>query len=500
MHSIYVGMSHLTSRSPLFFAAFLAVFAALAMPRTARAKDSWTDPYPGVRHLHRTEERQDLHVLLVDLTQPAVSLVATRPEDRGMPVGNFAREYGAEIAINANFFDGQYRSCGMAAGDGKVWPTAYAEGCDMSLGLGALNEAEMFDSNSVLRGPMTRDWMRDVVSGKPWLIHDGVQFGGGPLPAHIHTRHPRTAVGLTEDRHTLIILVADGRRADAVGLDGHELASLMEEFGAYNAFNLDGGGSSELFVGGEGGVQNHPSDGHGRGVGNHLGIRISPDAAWYAARLERVAPPSDLSPGEKANVFATYRNTGRMPWLIDEKSGVELATASGHPNPFFDESAWLSTSVAARAARVVRPGESYTFAFDVAAPMIPGSFAVNLKPRAKDGVSFRADTASLKFRVSADLHAARARDSSSLLGSTDRDDDLSPPGALAMDGNDWLSPMPFAANTAGLTGFRANKMSWLFAFVVASSLGLLAVMRKRAGRRSFGREAHVGLVTQAMAS
>lgn len=75
---------------------------------------------------------------------------------------------------------------------------------------------------------------------------------------HAGQRHPRTAICLTEDNH-IILLVADGRHFEAAGFSLVELARLLQEFGCYNAINLDGGGSSTMFIRSEG-VVNHPSD------------------------------------------------------------------------------------------------------------------------------------------------------------------------------------------------------------------------------------------------
>ena len=47
-----------------------------------------------------------------------------------------------------------------------------------------------------------------------------------------------------------------------------------EDFGVSDAINLDGGGSTALYIEGEGGVVNRPSDRFERVVANHLGVRI----------------------------------------------------------------------------------------------------------------------------------------------------------------------------------------------------------------------------------
>lgn len=351
----------------------LGLVLATALPATAQATDVWTDPYPGVRHLHRTRARLDVHVLLIDLTAPEVSLVSTRPSDRGLPVADFARQYGAEIALNANYFDGGFRPCGLAEGDGQAWSDAYDEQCSASLGFGALNQALAFDSTPTLRGA-PEGWMSNVVSGKPWLVRDGVALTGWMAPTHISSRHPRTAAGLSRDHKTLVLIIADGRKHDAIGLDGDELAALMLEQGAWDAFNLDGGGSSELYVKGEGGVQNHPSDGRGRGVGNHLGIRIDRSARWYAARLESVSPPRDVAPGAHALLSASYRNVGRMAWLSGELGGVVLGASSGRPSALWDAERWVSTTKAVPASKTIAAGELVTLTVPASAPVAAGEF------------------------------------------------------------------------------------------------------------------------------
>jgi exopolysaccharide biosynthesis protein len=56
----------------------------------------------------------------------------------------------------------------------------------------------------------------------------------------------------------LLLLVVDGRSAGSRGATLEEAAGLFVEFGAEEALNFDGGGSTTLWVGGE--VVNAPSD------------------------------------------------------------------------------------------------------------------------------------------------------------------------------------------------------------------------------------------------
>ena len=66
------------------------------------------------------------------------------------------------------------------------------------------------------------------------------------------------------------LVVVDGRQQKSIGMTLTEIAILMQELGAEDAMNLDGGGSSEMVVGNE--VMNRPSDGRERSVGAVLAV------------------------------------------------------------------------------------------------------------------------------------------------------------------------------------------------------------------------------------
>ena len=79
--------------------------------------------------------------------------------------------------------------------------------------------------------------------------------------------HPRTAVG-RDASGRLILVVVDGRSTFSAGVTLLNLAKIMQEFGAVDAIELDGGGSSTLWYNGS--IRNVPSEGNERPVVNHL--------------------------------------------------------------------------------------------------------------------------------------------------------------------------------------------------------------------------------------
>ena len=77
--------------------------------------------------------------------------------------------------------------------------------------------------------------------------------------SHNETTHPRTGVGITKDGRIILVTV-DGRFVDkAVGMPTTLFARLMDAFGAEHALNLDGGGSTTMWIEGLG-IVNHPCD------------------------------------------------------------------------------------------------------------------------------------------------------------------------------------------------------------------------------------------------
>ena len=86
---------------------------------------------------------------------------------------------------------------------------------------------------------------RDAVEFGPFLMINGkrsfVKGNGGWGVA------PRTVIGQRRDG-IVLFLVINGRLATSIGADMIDLCDIMENYGAFNAANLDGGASSELVI------------------------------------------------------------------------------------------------------------------------------------------------------------------------------------------------------------------------------------------------------------
>ena len=110
-----------------------------------------------------------------------------------------------------------------------------------------------------------------IISGGPYLLKDGnvfIDVKEEKLPA-ITGRNPRTAIGYTADNN-LVMVIVDGREKASVGMTLRELAAFMKSIGCYEAINLDGGGSSVLYIDGQ--IMNYPAQKGGIALSNALTV------------------------------------------------------------------------------------------------------------------------------------------------------------------------------------------------------------------------------------
>ena len=185
----------------------------------------------------------------------------------GQELDDMAEDLGAIVAMNASGFDyaggDAIRAAGVVIKDGKIFSSGGSTGFDGRL-IG-------FNSDNVLvlttDDPMTaiEKGMIDAVEFGPFLIVNGqssniVGNGGFGIA-------PRTAIGQRKDG-IVLFLVIDGRNPGySLGADMSDLIKIFERYKAYNAANLDGGGSSTLAINGE--IINDPK-GYGYVGGRYL--------------------------------------------------------------------------------------------------------------------------------------------------------------------------------------------------------------------------------------
>lgn len=174
-------------------------------------------------------------------------------------------EYGKEYTVR------QGKVVAISTGDSKI----PADGVVVSVhgtAAAALADVKIGDNVQIAQD-LGYKWnnVPDIMGAGPRLVQAGninVTAAAEEFPGDIrYGRAPRSAVAILNNGNYLFGVV-DGRQKSSHGLTLTEWAKLLQKFGAREAMNLDGGGSSELVIGGE--IQNSPSDGHERNVGSAL--------------------------------------------------------------------------------------------------------------------------------------------------------------------------------------------------------------------------------------
>lgn len=196
---------------------------------------------------------------LVAIYDPSrVSIATTKYlRVRGEAITTVAKRENAVIAMNAGgFYDPDWNSNGAlphgtVIQNGKV----VSDYDDANMGGGFVGFTK---DNKFLLGKYSKEealkvGYRDAVEFGPFLIVNGkssfVRGNGGWGIA------PRTAIGQRSDG-IVLFLVINGRLATSIGADMSDLTEIMENYGAVNAANMDGGSSSELVIHHK--IINHP--------------------------------------------------------------------------------------------------------------------------------------------------------------------------------------------------------------------------------------------------
>ena len=138
--------------------------------------------------------------------------------------------------------------------------------------------------------------------------------------------HPRTGFGVSQTRDTVFMLVVDGRSAISAGCTTKVLAEILQHYGAYNAVNWDGGGSSCLYVR-PFNQMNNGSDGNERACGNGMfAVANVPETDNTVTKIAPYQPIYSLPRyGVAAPQFLGYNKYGVL--VETNVSGVQLSCA-----------------------------------------------------------------------------------------------------------------------------------------------------------------------------
>jgi exopolysaccharide biosynthesis protein len=307
----------------LLLAAGLVLCGGPARAQTYTYTTTTTHPYQGVTRLDIAEtspQTNNIHILEINLNAPGIHFEmspTTNPGGTTTSNGNaypntntpqqtqtFMHNVGAQFAINTEFFinpnGGATPLFGFAASDGNVYSPFQATNGNMYAivpDAPAINIASNNTAQIVTSQPAN---VYNALAGSAQIITNGAvtiptysdSQGSGVLTdgsGYSNTNSwyanghyaARTAIGLSQDDKTLYLFTVDGA-SGSQGMTVTDMANFLDEqFGVYNALNLDGGGSTTMSwvnpaTGLPGDINISDNSGGDRYVGASLAVFASP--------------------------------------------------------------------------------------------------------------------------------------------------------------------------------------------------------------------------------
>ncbi len=281
----------------VFVVLFLLITTSAAYAQ--KIDDSfWTPLFRGVDFGKRTIEEpriMQMYVLRIDMRAEGVRFYSTPKlpaeeqakgsETNRQTTVDFLEKNKLQAAVNANFFslpeggtmatDGRSNLLGLGVSKGELVSPDEADFVPFCI---------LKDKTPVIvtdRETLDLAQIDTAVAGGAVLMKEGV------APEDILKQEkpePRTAVGISKDKRYVYFLLIDGRQEGvSEGATYGDLVKCFEELGAWDALNLDGGGSSTMVradADGKAKILNSPV-GRGRPMtlrynGNSIGVWAQP--------------------------------------------------------------------------------------------------------------------------------------------------------------------------------------------------------------------------------
>ena len=200
-----------------------------------------------------TQDKSVYHVAHVTIADPSQlrTGLSGEPGDSVKAVPSvIARAQNAVLAINGDSY--LYRKKGLIIRQGQIIRKSNSTDLDLLVidtagDFHAVRKPTKADIAAVL----ARTDVAQCFAFGPVLVMDGqvqtvyIDYGFAP-----QDKSPRTAIGQTGPL-SYVFVVVDGRLPNSRGVTHKQLAAFMAGLGCTVAFNLDGGGSSTLLLGGE---------------------------------------------------------------------------------------------------------------------------------------------------------------------------------------------------------------------------------------------------------
>ena len=206
------------------------------------------------------------HINLIEIPSSRKLHFGIGVDEKMTPISKLAPEHQALAAINGSFYD-------MKRGNSVCYLRFGKEIVDTT----TTSEFKIRVTGAVYTHKKKKG---AVLASGPLMIKDGKTSSWEMCDkSFIVTKHPRSAIFTTKDKKTVLITVDGRSKGNAIGVSIPELAHLIRILGGVDALNLDGGGSTTLWMKNapDNGVLNCPSD---NGKFDHQGQRRIPNIIY----------------------------------------------------------------------------------------------------------------------------------------------------------------------------------------------------------------------------
>ena len=426
-------------------------------------------PFLGVTHIFRAGSAPDfprdvkMHIVKIDLTAPFLSFTLTPPggtrDVSRLTTLDFLTQQGAQIAINAHFFlpfpstDLNADLIGFAASNGTVFSPfelpsqnyaivrdAPAINIDANNHASVVNRAAGFADGACslcvandglhVQQPVT---LWNAFAGSAQIITGGVKT----IPCYVDATHPgcqlvspvpayysnsiswysltsaRVAIGLSRDNKTLFLFTVDDANGSS-GMSVPELADLLiNDYGVYNALNMDGGGSTTL-------AMENPAT-HVRALVNTssdsaAGRIVATSLAVFASSLTSVTHTVNTSPAGLGFSIdgAAYTSAARPVWTYGSSHAIATTSPQTAGGTGYSFNNWSDSGSISHTVSGAATPRTYTASFDVpyqlssavsparagtvtpaSGSYFPSNSTVRLQATAKAGYTFSSWTGSV---------------------------------------------------------------------------------------------------------
>lgn len=212
------------------------------------------------------KSKQNINYVLLKPNKKSPELAFAYDKKTLLPTSTFAQHQGAIVAVNGTFFDMKnggsvdyLKVNDTVINENRLSPNlkrTFHQKSAVTIQNGKVS-IQKWDGTAAWEGNLQA---QSVMTTGPLLILKGQNQKLDSITFN-NNRHPRTAMGIRANGEVLLFTV-DGRSNQSYGMSLIELTKVMQWLGCTDAINLDGGGSTTLWVSGfdDNGVYNYPSD------------------------------------------------------------------------------------------------------------------------------------------------------------------------------------------------------------------------------------------------